>query len=142
MTDVVIHRCTLRIVRRQGWSWGPGWRQLLDSATRALPALLARRLAGLWAGPASGEVVAPVRLTVPVRLADLLDVGYDTAGADDEAAPLNRVITERLQEALRDALPQPLAPSDAPAPAPAIEQAPAPPDDPAASGRDGSPLRL
>ena len=48
MTDIVIHHCKLRVVRRDGWAWGPEPQRLLQSAMRTLPALLARQLAELW----------------------------------------------------------------------------------------------
>jgi hypothetical protein len=61
---VTVERCTLRIVRRGGWSWGPNPRGLLDAAVRALPWLIARELSRLIEQNADGEIGEPVQLAV------------------------------------------------------------------------------
>ena len=61
---ITIERCTLRIVRRGGWSWGSNPRGLLDAAVRALPWLIAREILRLTEQNAEGEIGEPVRLTV------------------------------------------------------------------------------
>jgi hypothetical protein len=72
MTDVVVRRCRLRIVRTGGWSWGPDPDALLARALGALPELVGERLEALVARAGlEGEVVEPVRLAVPVTLAEL-----------------------------------------------------------------------
>ena len=72
MTDVTINRCTLRIVRHGGWSWGPEPRRLLQSAIRALPDLLAPELSKLWTDDVDREIAAPVSITIFLQMHDLL----------------------------------------------------------------------
>ena len=72
MTDVTINRCTLRIVRHGGWSWGPEPRRLLQSAIRALPDLLAPELSKLWPDDVDREIAAPVSITIFLQMRDLL----------------------------------------------------------------------
>jgi hypothetical protein len=107
MTEVVIHRCTLRLVRRGGWSWGPEPRRLVQGVVRALPALLARELAGLWPDGADGEITTPFRVAVPVRLEELM--GPSEAPARDSAAAGGASFAslgQRLGQALRVRLAQ------------------------------------
>jgi hypothetical protein len=72
MAEIVIHNCTLRLVRRGNWSWGGDPKGLLKAAVAILPEMIARALSGLWPEDADLEIAAPLRVTVPLRLADLL----------------------------------------------------------------------
>src|SRR5688572_33468277 len=72
MAEVVIHRCTLRVVRRHGWSWGPAPDRLLKAAVAALPFLLARKLSDLFAEDTEREITERVSLNVAVTLSELL----------------------------------------------------------------------
>jgi hypothetical protein len=68
---ILIHRCSVRLVRRHGWSWGEDPQQLVRSIVRDLPALLAERLAALWPDEDDRELSAPVRLRIPIRIGEL-----------------------------------------------------------------------
>ncbi len=68
MTEIVVRRCTLRVVRHGGWSWGADRRALLERATQALPRLIAARLDYLLED-AEGEVEPVLRIRVPLRAA-------------------------------------------------------------------------
>ena len=102
MADIVIHHCKLRIVRRDGWAWGPEPQRLLQSAMRMLPALLARQLEGLWEDGDDYEIAAPVRITIPVRMSELMAADVEHASSDStlEDAPLS-ALHSRLAQALR-----------------------------------------
>lgn len=71
MADVVIHHCTLRLRRRDGWSWGSDPRRLLELAVRALPILLAQRLAELWPDAVDEEIDTPLTLRIPINFTEL-----------------------------------------------------------------------
>ena len=108
MQDVVIHRCTICFVRRGGWSWGPDPRRLLRNAIEAIPAIVAARLADLLRdAPGDFEVPAPMRIRIPLRLADLR---AGASGAAAAHAPPQWVarLEQELQECVRsiDIVPQ------------------------------------
>lgn len=72
MPELTILHCTLRIIRRGGWSWGPAPRALLDSVVRTLPALIARELERLFPGELDTEIATAVRIRVRCRLQELM----------------------------------------------------------------------
>jgi hypothetical protein len=71
MTLVEIRSCTVRVVRRDGWSWGPDPRQLLDGVLAAVPVLIADAVASAVPAGTHGQVTAPVRVRVPISRAQL-----------------------------------------------------------------------
>jgi hypothetical protein len=85
-TDVLIERCSLRIARRGGWSWGPDPRSLLRAAMLRLPELVADRLGELWPGEVQGHAAAPLRLRIPLRLDELMALAGGTAAGEAAAA--------------------------------------------------------
>ncbi|HWS89090.1 MAG TPA: hypothetical protein VN282_19115 [Pyrinomonadaceae bacterium] len=106
MADVHIHRCTLRVVRRRGWSWGADPRRLLRAATAALPSLLERKLAELLPDDEEIEIAAPVRLTVPLSLSELLALAQEpTSRAAATGGPEYERVAARLARAVELALP-------------------------------------
>lgn len=120
MADVLIHHCTLRVVRRGGWSWGAEPRRLLDAVVRAFPRLLERRLTGLLPADADAELSAPVRLTLKLRLDEALALAA-SGGADDglasDLAPDLAQLEARLEAALKSHPFVSQLVADAPAPA-------------------------
>ena len=68
MSDITLRRCTVRVVRRGGWSWGREPRQLVNDVVRALPALLAAELQRHLPEDAEGEINAPLRVEVKTSL--------------------------------------------------------------------------
>jgi hypothetical protein len=68
---ILIHRCSVRLVRRHGWSWGEDPQRLVRSIVRDRPALLAERLAALFPEEEDRELSAPVRLRIPVHIGEL-----------------------------------------------------------------------
>jgi hypothetical protein len=71
MSDILIRRCTLRIVRHGGWTWGANRRALVEQATAALPRLIAERLAVLMP-EGDGEIEDPVRLRFALQAHELM----------------------------------------------------------------------
>lgn len=72
MNDILIHHCTLRIVRHGGWTWGANRRALVEQATAALPRLIAERLAELMP-EGDGEIEEPVRLRFALQAHELMN---------------------------------------------------------------------
>lgn len=103
MAEVLIHRCTLRVVRRHGWSWGPAPDRLLKAAVAALPFLLARKLGDLFAGETEREITERVSLTVAVKLSELLEFAFESALQDGVAPPGVEAFDARLSEAIQQA---------------------------------------
>jgi hypothetical protein len=71
VTDIFVRNCTVRVVRRGGWSWGTDPRGLLDDVLAAVPALIAEALAAGVADGADAVIREPVRVSVPLRRTDL-----------------------------------------------------------------------
>ncbi|MFE2186260.1 hypothetical protein [Streptomyces sp. NPDC059455] len=67
--EITVRRCTVTVVRRGGWSWGPEPRGLIRQVVEALPELLADHFAErLAAGGPDVEITEPLTVTVrPVR---------------------------------------------------------------------------
>jgi hypothetical protein len=77
-TDIVVRRCTVRVVRHGGWSWGPRRQQLVEQVIAALPGLIAGHIGGLPDhGVPDVEITEPVRISVSLRLTDLLAGRFD-----------------------------------------------------------------
>jgi hypothetical protein len=104
MADVLVRHCTIRVVRRGGWSWGPQPRALLDRILRQVPDLIAAQLDELFPGDdAEGEIAAPVRIAIPLSIAMLR--AADDANATMPSQPsLPGSLAARVTGALREAL--------------------------------------
>jgi hypothetical protein len=77
-SDIIVRRCTVRVIRHGGWSWGPQPRRLVDQVLAALPGLIAERLGELAPeGAADIEIAEPVRIAVSLTLTDLLAGRFD-----------------------------------------------------------------
>lgn len=104
MADVLVRHCTIRVVRRGGWSWGPQPRALLDRVLRQVPDLIAGELDELFPdAEVDREIAAPVRIAIPLSIAML-------RAADDNSAPMPASpgatggLAAHVSEALRAAL--------------------------------------
>jgi len=102
VTEIVIHRCTLRLVRRNGWAWGGDPRRLLAGAVQALPGLIASRLGELLPEGAEVEIAAPVRIRLPLRLNELIALGKSGETANSAAEP--SALMRHLDDALRNTI--------------------------------------
>ncbi|HWO25313.1 MAG TPA: hypothetical protein VNO30_41520 [Kofleriaceae bacterium] len=104
MTDVVVHRCVLRVRRTSGWTWGRSPDALLAAATHALPRLIAGRLEAFAASTARPlHVTAPMRIRVEATVGELGELAamLEAAGELDLArVPLGRRIGAALDAAL------------------------------------------
>jgi hypothetical protein len=104
MTEILIHHCTLRIVRRGEWSWGADPKRLVDNVVATFPALLARKLAELWPDADEREFAMPVRLRIPVRLSELWSVIVGgSANFRDEELRVHASLERQLESSLRAA---------------------------------------
>ncbi len=105
MTDVVIHRCRMRIRRTSGWAWGASADELIAAATRAIPQLIAARLPAALAVPAGETIVVerPVRVTIAATARQLAALRDGVASAPDVVALRARIeadVTAAIAEAL------------------------------------------
>jgi hypothetical protein len=110
MPDFLIHQCTLSLIRRGGWSWGPDPKALVERLVRSVPAILESRLASLYAGDVDLEIAAPVTVRVPVRFAELDSFASDlpalsTSGNQEPRSSLERKFAIALDQALQGWLP-------------------------------------
>lgn len=63
--EITVHRCTVTVVRRGGWSWGPDPRALVRNVVDTLPDLLADHFAPQLTGDGPDvEITEPVIVTV------------------------------------------------------------------------------
>ncbi|MFJ8691746.1 hypothetical protein [Streptomyces roseolilacinus] len=63
--EVTVHRCTVTVVRRGGWSWGPDPRGLVREVIDTLPEMLADHFARQLTGDGPDvEITEPVTVTV------------------------------------------------------------------------------
>ncbi|MFI0820871.1 hypothetical protein ACH4TX_32725 [Streptomyces sp. NPDC021098] len=63
--DITVHRCTVTVVRRGGWSWGPDPRGLVRQVVDSLPELLADHFAErLGTDGPDVEITEPLTVTV------------------------------------------------------------------------------
>ena len=100
--DILIHRCTLRITRRGGWSWGADPRGLLKAAMQRLPELIVARLGELWPAQDERQFAAPLRLRVSLRLDELLALAGDAASSAHAPATLAGDLAQRIDQLVQD----------------------------------------
>jgi hypothetical protein len=103
VTEVLVRRCSVRIVRRSGWSWGPRPRALVDRALAALAYLIAEQLEAEAAASSarSVRIDVPVRVAAHVRLAELVEGGAPFT-ASTLAAPLRAAVREAIAAGTAD----------------------------------------
>jgi len=105
VADITIHRCSLRIVRHGGWSWGPAPKKLIQIALRALPAILAHELSMFCGKQDEDESVAYLNITIPVRLEDLTELAnQDLLDDSFEHSTEFTLSGQRITSAVRAAL--------------------------------------
>lgn len=110
VADILIHRCTLRVVRRGGWSWGPNPKRLVQEVVRSLPVLLAQKLAELLASSKDAEFAAPLRVRLRLRMDELIGESAASRVADVPSSPqVSPALEQRMEFALRAALGLPVS---------------------------------
>jgi len=103
MSELTIHHCKVRLVRHGGWGWGPNPEALARNLVRALPGLLAPLLSQAPSRDAR-EIVAPVRLLIPLKFAELLALAEEHAAAPAGTASATTAVARRCAAALQHAL--------------------------------------
>ncbi len=102
--EIVIHHCTVRVVRRGGWGWGESRSSLVQRVTRALPVLIARQLARIFTDDDEDrQITSPVRVAVGLTMAELQASELGAATSSGQETPASAV-EARLDRALRTAL--------------------------------------
>lgn len=130
---VVVHRCTVRVVRHGGWSWGADPSGLVDRITGLLPQIIAEHLDGIDPEAAHLGLDQPVRIVVPLRAGELLSAGRAGSGT--------RVARPAAAAVPATSAPAPAAPIAAPAtPTPSFPAAPGDPEPPFAEPPAGAAL--
>jgi hypothetical protein len=104
MTTVLIERCSLRIVRHGGWSWGPDPGALRDDVLHALPVLIGSALARVWKPEAAIELSSPVRLHVKLSRAALEEMLKEARQISVGTGPRLTEVTTQIAEGFRAAL--------------------------------------
>lgn len=105
VTEIVIHRCQLRIVRRGGWSWGPDPKRLVDDVIAMLPNVLAERLARLFPGEETREYSRPVQVRIRLHAGELAPMlGARTSDAPRPEAAHFEILERKVEAELRAAL--------------------------------------
>lgn len=105
MVTLLIERCTLRVIRRGGWSWGPDPRHLVEEAVDSLPDLLARALEGCFDETEDRTYEAPVCIRVRLSRADFEQTflqGKRLAGS--RTPPQSESLEKNVQVAMLRAL--------------------------------------
>ena len=98
---ITIRRCTLRVARRGGWSWGADPQSLVKRAVERLPALLERRLTDLATiVPAHTDIATPVQVRVTLSRAE-----WDALVSGAEAAPVRERFEAAFDASMARALP-------------------------------------
>jgi hypothetical protein len=111
VAEILIDRCTFRVVRRQGWSWGLSPERFIEDALKQLPDLLAAKLEGFFADDAESVYEAPLRIAIKLPPATF-DKEFFSSSLTSLASisSLGAVpLEERLQRALCAALGKPPA---------------------------------
>ncbi len=127
MSEVLIRHCTLRLVRRGGWTWGAEPKELARRVLAALPALLARMLADLVPEDRALVVRQPVKLKLSASLTDLLagrlEIQRGSWSANTLALELKTALRQALERSLGGALEEALLPVQprSPAATPALQ---------------------
>lgn len=79
--EISVHHCTVTVVRRGGWSWGPDPEGLVRQVTEAIPELLAGHFAGQLAGEGPDvEITEPLTVTVRAGPGGLSGIGRAGSG--------------------------------------------------------------
>lgn len=99
-TEITIHHCTLRLIRRGGWGWGTDPKGLLANAMRVLPGVIAAKLSELWPGHTDREIAAPLSIRMPVRLEELGGQGH-LGGDAWTVVVANPILEQRIDCAVR-----------------------------------------
>lgn len=101
MSEIVVHRCVVRIRRTSGWAWGASPEALVQAATRALPSLIVAQLPAIAASVATPVRIArPIRVTLETTVADLVALGGTGEGPPVLAERIGAQVAQAVQQAI------------------------------------------
>ncbi|MFE7132053.1 hypothetical protein ACFVIM_14430 [Streptomyces sp. NPDC057638] len=116
--EITVHHCTVTVVRRGGWSWGPEPKALVQRVVDALPELLEEHFARVLHGDGPDvEITGPVTLTVRPGGSGGYETRIDTL-PDDTGAPSTDDPAQAPAPPFADSLADSFALTSAPAPPP------------------------
>ncbi len=105
MPEFAIRRCSLRVVRRSGWSWGSSPRRIAENAMRLLPALIEKSLPGIFDGDQDCEYSAPIELRLRIGIGELQSsLSASHRQNSEDAAVVDAGLAKKFDLALRAAL--------------------------------------
>ena len=109
MTDILVRWCSVRVVRRGGWGWGTDSSAMIEALRQWLTSVLGEELELALAGSGPRTIAAPVRVRLPVKLADLATC-WSSGGPPLPGAPAPASVTDVLRAGLRRAVLDQLGP--------------------------------
>jgi hypothetical protein len=112
MSEALVKHCTIKIVKRGGWSWGSEPRRLVENAIQVLPELVLRKISAFIPHDEEISIQKPVSIHIPVRWRDLFSIinsggRYSLAADTFKKGELERQVETAVRQNFADILEKP-----------------------------------